>query len=285
MLRAIKHFCFLLSHNKRQKCRSLQEFDTFSSATNGSTLIGIAKKLRTALIYLAAFTACLSAAVIAADEPPLNALEQTKRLSDTADIEAKRLRETMTIRTYSGDIGVDYAPSITEMAQSFPELKALLDRDAEEAERRALEEGRRPTDLGVVLVSFSMPEQSLREVAMQADKYGFTAVFAGLADNNFKTMMARLSDVFGDDLEGMKGFSINPTVFKRFNVQEVPAYIFLDQPLEPCNSRGCEDDVLPQHDIVYGNISFRAAAEIVARNGGVGSETASTLLARFSDED
>ena len=240
--------------------------------------------LRT-LILSTSFILLLGAPAFAQEEKPLNQLERMKQMSDQADIEAERLRETITLKTFTGDIGVDKAPSITEMAQSFPELKALLDRDIEEAERQALEEGRRPTELGVVLVSFSMPEQSLREVAMQADQYGFTAVFAGLASNNFKTMMARLTQVFGDDLESMKGFSINPTIFKRFNVHEVPAYIFLDEPLEPCSSKGCEDDVLPQHDIVYGNITFRAAAEIVQRNGGVGSETATTLLARFAHEN
>ena len=240
--------------------------------------------LRT-LILSTSIIASLSGHVLAQDEKPLNALEKMKLLSDKADEAGKILEKSLTIKKYNDELDMPDIPSISEMAQSFPELKALLDRDVEEAERQALEEGRRPTELGVVLVSFSMPDQSLREVAMQADQYGFTAVFAGLAGNNFKTMMARLTDVFGDDLESMKGFSINPTIFKRFNVHEVPAYIFLDEPLEPCSSKGCEDDVLPQHDIVYGNITFRAAAEIVQRNGGVGSETATTLLARFAHEN
>ncbi len=136
-------------------------------------------------------------------------------------------------------------------------------------------------EYGVVFVSFSMPDVALRQLALQADAYGFTTVFQGLVNNTFKDTLTKLADVFEGDLEDMRGFSINPTAFTRFDIKAVPAFVFLDKPLEPCTTQGCSDDSAPAHDVVYGNIPFRDAADIVVNENGVGAFAAQTLIEQF----
>ena len=209
---------------------------------------------------------------------PTSDLEYLKDLGDRAKQKGAVLGKAIITAKPAKPIGDLNIPALTQMLKDQPALRDMLNLEELHAE---LNQSKAPDyrEYGVVMVSFSMPEQSLREIALQANQFGFTAVFRGLVNNNFQDTLAKLTEVFGDDLEQMKGFSINPTAFARFDVKAVPAYVFLGSELEPCTSKGCADDPIPEHDIVYGNILFQDAAEIVVKGAGIGAFAASELLA------
>lgn len=175
-----------------------------------------------------------------------------------------------------GDIDI---PEWNDLLATLPQLREVLPLDGVEGAVPGDSAG--PAELseyGVVLVSMSMPEESLRQLSRQARTYGFSTVMRGLVNNSFADTISRLTEVFGDDTENMPGISIDPTVFVRFDVETVPAFIFLAEPLEPCETQGCAGDTAPEHDILYGNVSFEYAAEWVANANGPGSNAAQTLI-------
>ena len=72
----------------------------------------------------------------------------------------------------------------------------------------------------LVFVSFSMPLQTLKELAISAEKYNAKLVIRGLVDNSFKKTMEKLT-------EFQSGLEINPNLFKTFNVKQVPTFIIV----------------------------------------------------------
>ena len=180
-----------------------------------------------------------------------------------------------------GDLDI---PEWNDLLKTLPQLREVLPLDgvegidpAADAERQELSE------YSVVLVSLSMPEESLRQISEQAREYGFSTVMRGLVNNSFADTLSSLTEVFEGDTENMPGISIDPTVFTRFDVEAVPAFIFLAEPLEPCETQGCTGDPAPEHDILYGNVSFEYAAEWVANADGPGSDAAQIILNKSED--
>ena len=83
----------------------------------------------------------------------------------------------------------------------------------------------------LVFVSFSMPLQTLKELAMSAEKYNAKLVIRGLVDNSFKKTMKKLFDF-------QSGLEINPNLFKTFNVKQVPTFISLKEDKEQSRLSG-----------------------------------------------
>lgn len=75
----------------------------------------------------------------------------------------------------------------------------------------------------LVLVSFSLPKESLERIALQASKSGAFLVFRGTVDNSLK----KTADVVAAFVEKYPGLQvqIDPTVYKRYAVAHVPTYI------------------------------------------------------------
>ncbi len=91
-----------------------------------------------------------------------------------------------------------------------------------------------------VFVSFSMPLQAIKELALQAEKHQARLIVRGLVDNSFKKTIEKLSDF-------QSGLEINPTLFKEFKVKNVPTFVLLE--------KGQEKNRLS------GNVSLTYAAE------------------------
>lgn len=72
----------------------------------------------------------------------------------------------------------------------------------------------------MVLVSFSMPLNSLKDLGDSLKKIGGKLVFRGLYNNSFKDMAQKLKDLGHEAL-------IDPTVFKTFKVTQVPVFLLL----------------------------------------------------------
>ena len=130
-----------------------------------------------------------------------------------------------------------------------------------------------------LLASFSMPGPALRAMMEEAQAFGVPVVFRGFLGNSAFETQAALTDVFGEDAEAV-GFGIDPTLFTRFGVEAVPQVIVTAEPLDVCESSGCESDVAPRHDRIAGNIPLQDALEIIADGDGDASHTAKEALER-----
>lgn len=75
----------------------------------------------------------------------------------------------------------------------------------------------------LVLVSFSLPKESLERIALQASKSGAFLVFRGAVDNSLK----KTADVVASFVDKYPGLQvqIDPTIYKRYSVTHVPTYI------------------------------------------------------------
>lgn len=130
-----------------------------------------------------------------------------------------------------------------------------------------------------LLASFSIPGPALRAMMEEAQAFGVPVVFRGFLGNSVLETQAALTDVFGEDAEAV-GFGIDPTLFTRFGVETIPQVIVTAEPLEVCETSGCEKDTAPLHDRIAGNIPLQAALEIIASGDGDASHTAQEALDR-----
>ena len=125
----------------------------------------------------------------------------------------------------------------------------------------------------IVLVSFSMPRQSLRALLDEAARIGSPVVLRGLKDGSMRATVEALLSLYDIDPkasgppEGMEGrtlpgLAIDPTLFRRFGVDAVPAFIVTAEPVGPCGRDGCP---VPEHLIVRGEASLAYALDVMAR--------------------
>lgn len=128
-----------------------------------------------------------------------------------------------------------------------------------------------------LLASFSMPKESLRQMMSEANTYGLPIIFRGFVNNSVYDTQAALEEAFGS-VDDAVGFSIDPTVFTRFEVAAVPQVIAVQSDLDVCETPGCEDDPMPPHDRVKGNVPLEFALKLIADNGDVAADEARRLL-------
>ncbi|MDQ5883783.1 MAG: conjugal transfer pilus assembly protein TrbC [Pseudomonadota bacterium] len=102
-----------------------------------------------------------------------------------------------------------------------------------------------------VLVSFSMPEKLLKATLLDCEKHEIPAVINGL----YQDSMPRTLDKIGyfASLAPKLSMLIDPRVFERYQVTQVPALIV--------EQKACTD-------IVYGNLSLDLMLEKIKSHGG-----------------
>ncbi len=110
-------------------------------------------------------------------------------------------------------------------------MRALL--NAEDAQIPESEGGEKYAETEAILfASFSMPNQSLRQMMKEATDYGLTIVFQGFVNNSVFDTRAKLEEVFGEDEIG-EAFAIDPTLFQRFDISSVPVVVVLGESSMP----------------------------------------------------
>jgi conjugal transfer pilus assembly protein TrbC len=130
-----------------------------------------------------------------------------------------------------------------------------------------------------VAVSFSMPPADLRRLGRDAQKAGAILVVRGLVHGSFKETLQAAKQVFDEDSLG--GVSIDPNVFRAFDVRTVPAFIAATRPVRPC-AKGLECiPAPPPHDRVGGNIPLAAALQLLKAQGEAGAGTAAAASDRL----
>lgn len=117
------------------------------------------------------------------------------------------------------------------------------------------------------LVSFSVPEDGLKLMIPEAAGFGIPSVINGLIDNDFRKTAAAVFRLTKENENS--GVQIDPTVFTRFGIRQVPALVVR-----------CGE----QYDVVYGNLRIERGLEIIARDGEC-ADTAQRLLKKDNDHD
>jgi conjugal transfer pilus assembly protein TrbC len=113
-----------------------------------------------------------------------------------------------------------------------------------------------------VMVSFSMPPESIGRLAEQASKAGGTLVLRGMVDGSLK----RTAETVSDYLKRYPGaqFQIDPTVFKRFAITQVPTFVISTTPRD-AGTCGKECDTRHTFASVAGDVTLDYALEYLTR--------------------
>lgn len=102
-----------------------------------------------------------------------------------------------------------------------------------------------------VLVSFSMPEKLLKATLLDCERHEIPAVLNGLYQGSMPKTLDKIG--YFASLAPKLSMLIDPRVFKRYHVTQVPALI-VEKPR-------CAD-------IVYGNLSLDLMLEKIKSHGG-----------------
>lgn len=108
----------------------------------------------------------------------------------------------------------------------------------------------------LVFASLSVGKANLKVLAADAQKGQGAVVFRGVKNDDFRAMRAELA--------GMgEGFVIDPTLFKRFDITEVPTIVLPLEPVVPCEPEGCPAIAFVK---VSGNVTVQAAMDYIQIN-------------------
>jgi len=133
-----------------------------------------------------------------------------------------------------------------------------------------------------VFVSTSMPDITLKRLLVQASRIKGSLILRGLVEGHMgktkqKIMQLLEADVMGNtQIDG--GLSIDPTLFERFDISQVPSFVLTNTPAERCNKTGC-----PSTDYarLSGDTTIEYALETMAREAPAMKQSAQTLLDRM----
>lgn len=115
----------------------------------------------------------------------------------------------------------------------------------------------------IILVSFSMPDTEIKALLDESKAYASPVVLRGLYRNDFKETMEKLIQITGINSKE-KGIAIDPTLFSRFDIDTVPAFILPLEPVKPCTEAGCKT---PKHVKAVGSVSIDYFLRLVSRVG------------------
>jgi len=119
-----------------------------------------------------------------------------------------------------------------------------------------------------VFVSFSMPEIALRNLYTAATPKNIPLVlrgFVGVSKGSTPSLGAtqqRLFDVFGEALKKGGGILIDPTLYRRFDIRQVPAFVATTETPKACDQNNCE---APENYQLFGDVTLEFALGRLAR--------------------
>jgi len=115
----------------------------------------------------------------------------------------------------------------------------------------------------LVFVSSSMPDTTVIRYLQQTTQLGAALVFRGLVKDSMKEMQHYLAKIVGDKQTGKNvTILIDPTLFDRFNIKQVPITVVTESEIKPCLPEGCPT---PIHHKVAGDVSLPWALGLVSR--------------------
>lgn len=115
----------------------------------------------------------------------------------------------------------------------------------------------------VVLVSFSLGDDYLLNLLGEAHRIGASVAVRGLIDNDMKKTVDKIAELIGDRKD-LAGLSIDPTLFQRYNVTQVPTWIMPIEPIKQCTRDGCPT---PDASKMVGAVSLQHFLDHVSSQG------------------
>lgn len=122
-----------------------------------------------------------------------------------------------------------------------------------------------------VFVSFSMPDELIKQYMNEASRYGASVVIIGLIDNDFMQTQLKIQELTEKSRSG--GIQIDPNLFTRYEIKSVPA-ILLTEDEYPCQPSAC---AAKAYDMIYGAVPIKYALESFEASGDL-KESASTRI-------
>ena len=127
----------------------------------------------------------------------------------------------------------------------------------------------------LIMISFSMPAESIRGLFREAALAGATVILRGMVDNSMKVTATHLMTLMGvdplDSEQQMRkqvaaasppAFAIDPTLFQRFKIDKVPTFVVPLAALGPCSDEKCP---VPPYVKVAGDVSLAYALRTIRR--------------------
>lgn len=245
-------------------------------------------------LTLAFAVLAISLAVTAEENPRMQAVEKAAAAmanSRGSLAEATRQAESLMMEGTAGEVmrqvtSVEPAPlgPIDGIRPTSPDidLDALMARYGATRETPALGGNREPL---LVFISESVPRESLRRLARQAADVGAPLVLRGVVRGDFRATAEFMRDILGEpgeeEAESSKPRAlIDPTLFARFDVRQVPAVVLTPGGACVAGIRICPD-ATPPHVHVAGDVTLDYALAHIARTHPDARSVADALLARL----
>ena len=124
-----------------------------------------------------------------------------------------------------------------------------------------------------MFASLGLSDQILRQMLDYTKIYNGIIVLRGVEDNSFKKMSEHIQRLTKEDEE--LAIIIDPTLFKKFNVEQVPTYVLAKQEKCPAGV-SCQ----AHYDKIIGNITPKYALEKFVEKGELPSEAKALLGAK-----
>lgn len=112
-----------------------------------------------------------------------------------------------------------------------------------------------------VFASFSMPEASLRALIRQGELAGVPIILRGLVENSVEATMQRVHTLYEEGETQESGAVIDPTLFARFGIDQVPTVVVAAYAAGACTPQSCPT---PPYVKVAGDVPLRYALERIA---------------------
>lgn len=112
-----------------------------------------------------------------------------------------------------------------------------------------------------VFASFSMPDASLNSLIRQGELTGVPIVLRGLVNNSIEATMRAVHALYTAGEEPESGAVIDPTLFQRFAVDQVPTVVVAERAAGVCMPTDCP---IPEHVKIAGDVPLGYALDRIA---------------------
>ncbi len=126
----------------------------------------------------------------------------------------------------------------------------------------------------LVFVSSSMPLKTVRNYLQQTTAIDAAIVFRGFKENSMLEMEKYMATLLDQSLSDKKPtILIDPTLYDRFDIQQVPVTLVTESEIKPCQQMPCPT---PVYHTVSGDVSLPWALSLVSRQ--IGSDALKSRL-------
>lgn len=198
-------------------------------------------------------------AVPAARMPTAEEIEAARRQMPTAAQIDRAVQEQQSapgvrVPAEALDLTKQTGPDLSQLAEQYEQIRrGPASKEPEDRQASGM----------LVFVSLGMPKASLERLVADAERARATLVLRGARDLSIKKTAAAISDVM---TRAKTAWQIDPSLFKRFEVQAVPTYVLID-PARPvlvaCGQSQCQQ---ASYSKVSGDVSMAHALSLIEQN-------------------